>query len=327
MQKTDKIITFCLDWLQYSVAWPDHVKEWPEAPQLATAIMKTAVPHLPVQGLPPMRESGRKLFGMQGYSQTFDLLFATGHVNPDRRDMKLGVRMGGNDLNCWRELGGKDTRLIEFVRGAKASTSRVDIAFDLFGYGINPLRIYEDWKAGKVNGAFRKAKPYIAGEKLPDGTISESSTCYMGSRTSEVMLRIYEKGKEQGNDLDWQRVEIEIKGDKAKAALADMYAHGIGPVGAQMLREFVDMPYRFYRDILKQKVVELTLTERKQTDRQAWLSNVIMPLLAEEMSNAWGHDGAMLLQAELEQLVRGAWKSRADKLREEYAYTIKPIVR
>ncbi len=47
-----------------------------------------------------------------------------------------------------------------------------------------------------------------------------SSTCYIGSRSSLVFIRIYDKAKEQGlTSLDWYRAEIELKKDYIPQAI------------------------------------------------------------------------------------------------------------
>lgn len=40
-------------------------------------------------------------------------------------------------------------------------------------------------------------------------------TVYLGNRTSDVMLRIYDKQAEQGTDFPWVRWELELKGQRA----------------------------------------------------------------------------------------------------------------
>jgi hypothetical protein len=312
-------ITHNIDWLQYSVAWPDFVWQWPIEYKEATDIVRTAIPHLHVKGEPYSRPEGQHVGGMQGYTRTYDFGYASGHVDPNRRDMKIGVRMAGQDLGVWRDLGGDDRRLVGFVKGAKASTSRVDIAFDLFDYGINVPRIYDDWKAGKVEARCRKAKPYTEGEMQPNGKVTEATTVYFGSRTSEVMVRFYEKGKERGVDLDWTRVELEIKGDKAKVVMEDCARLGIDTVGKQMLREFFPkMPYKFWKQLLTGESVALTSVGRKMTEREAWIRNVVLPVLREEIANEWDSMTETGITREIEALIRQNWTTRATAIRKQY---------
>jgi hypothetical protein len=312
-------ITHNIDWLQYSVAWPDYVWEWPIEDSEARLILKTCVPHLHISGKPYERPDGDKVVGMQGYTRTYDCNYASAHVDPKRREMKVGVRMTGQDLGTFRDLGGNDERLINFVRGAKGSTSRVDIAFDLFDYGINVPRIYDDWRRGKVQARCRKARPLTEGTRNDKGEVSEATTVYFGSRTSETMVRIYEKGKEQGVDLDWTRFELEIKGDKAVAVMSDCARLGVGAVGKQLLREyFPSMPYRFWKPLTEGESVELTSVGRKCTEREAWIRNVVFPVLREEIAKEWDSMTETGITREIEALIREHWTTRAIAIRRQY---------
>jgi len=233
--------------------------------------------------------------------------------------MKIGTRFQGHDLALYRDLGGTDERLTGFVAGSKASTSRVDIAFDLFGFGINVPRLYTDWKGGKLKANCRKAKPYTEGVMNKDGSVTEATTVYFGSRESEVMVRVYEKGKEQGVSLDWTRFELEIKGDKAKVAMADMYRLGVGVVGKQMLRDYFSvMPYKFWKQLTQGESVALTSVGRKMTEREAWIRNVVFPVLREEIAKEWDSLTETGMTREIEGLIREHWTQRMIAVRKQY---------
>lgn len=318
IQKNPRI-THHIDWLQYSVDWPDFVWEWPLHPAEGRDIVRACIPHLPVLGVKIERPNDYKPFGMAGYSLIYDMLYCTAHVNPQRRDMKVGVRMTGKELGVWRDFGGDDKRLATFVRGVKGSTSRVDIAFDVWDYGVEPMQIYRDWKGGKVQSQGRKATPLTSGVMGADGKVSEATTVYFGSRTSETMIRVYEKGKEQQTDLDWVRFEIELKGDKAKVVMADIDRLGAGVVGKQILRDyFPKMPYKFWKQLTHGESVELTSVGRKATERQSWLLNVIFPLIAEEIANEWEGTTETGITRAVEALTREHWRTRAIAIQKQY---------
>lgn len=316
---TTKAITHNIDWLQYSVCWPDSVIDWPYEETEARAVLRSAVPYVHAGNEAIERAPSDKILGMQGYTRTYDFLYATAHVDPRRREQKIGVRMTGSELGMFRDMGGNDAKLADFIAGTQARTSRVDIAFDLFGYGIDPMRLYRDWKSGKLNGRFRKAVPMTEGVKMPDTSVAEASTVYFGSRQSELMVRVYEKGKEQHTELDWQRFEIEVKGDKAVAVMSDIHRLGAGTVGKQLLRDFFsDMPYKFWGDLTVGKSTELTSVGRKLTERQAWLRNIIFPLLREEIANEWDSLTETGITREIEALIREHWTTRAIAIRKQY---------
>lgn len=315
-------IRHSLDWLQYSLAWPDAVIEWPIDAQEETAVFRTCVPMLQTQGLPPIRSAKGKKLGMAGYTKTFDMLWATAHVNPNRRDQRIGVRATGQGLEVYRNLGGTDARLLQFINHNNGKASRIDIAFDLFNFGVDPLVIYRDWLSGKVKTRARTVQPMTKAIRAGDGTIETASTLYVGSRTSPVMVRIYEKGKQTGTGLDWLRVELEIKDTKAQQVVEVSETFGIDTIARTLLQEAMPvMPYKFWRALMKGESVAIEAVGRKKTERQVWLENIILPLLQNELDAEWESDEPTGLTQALEACIRGNWQRRAVELRRRFGLT------
>lgn len=312
-------ITHHIDWLQYSTDWPQFVWDWPIDDREARDIVRGAIPHIHLTGAPIERANSDKPYGMQGYTRTYDMGYASAHVDPNRREMKIGVRMTGQDLSAWRDFGGTDKMLVGFVKGAKGATSRVDIAFDLFNYGIGIMALYKAWKSGKIKCKARKVNPVTSAEMSENGEVVEASSLYFGSRTSELMVRFYDKGKEQHTDLDWTRVEIEVKGDKAKTVMEDMHRLGVDVVGKQLLRDYFSvMPYKFWKALVNGESVALTSVGRKMTEREAWIRNIVFPVLREEIEREWAGCIESGITREVEALVREHWMTRAQVLKKTY---------
>lgn len=312
-------IRHSIDWLQYTLAWPDSVQEWPIDNDEELAIFRTCVPMLQVEGLPPFRKEKNKALGMGGFTKTYNMLWCTAHVDPKRRHQKIGVRFTGANMEAYRNLGGTDLRLIEFIKHNNGKPTRIDIAFDMFNFGIDPLVVYRDWMAGKVKTRARTVKPFTKSVRAGDGTITSASTLYIGSRTSPVMVRIYEKGKETGTGLDWQRIELEIKDDKAAAVMNDIVRFGIEKVGTTLLAEAMPtMPYKFWRELMKGGSVALEAVGRKKTARQVWIENVILPMLQDELNAEWEADEPTGVTQALEACIRTNWQRRAIELRRQF---------
>jgi hypothetical protein len=62
-------------------------------------------------------------------------------------------------------------------------------------------------------------------------------TFYLGSRSSEKMVRVYDKGKEQGVPQDWLRIEMEFKGESASRA-ADAAQYNVSNLIAPLAKFF-----------------------------------------------------------------------------------------
>ena len=99
--------------------------------------------------------------------------------------------------------------LSSLIGAADGRLSRVDLAADDF-QGHYPLA----WVISQYdNGAFESRGQNPKAKHINDYGSGEGSTFYVGRRTSEKMLRCYEKGKELGDpDSPWVRYEVQFKG-------------------------------------------------------------------------------------------------------------------
>lgn len=316
---TEKI--YCsIDWLEYTVAWPNHVTEWPILTTQEEAIFKTCFPFRPNNtGHEMEREKGDPTAKMHGYSKVRDYGYCSVNVNPNLRSQKIGVRYNGDGLRYWRSLGESTDELFAFVKSSGATATRIDIAFDLIDYGILPAKVYEHWKAGKLRTTARTAIPLTKGQWI-NGVLTEATTLYIGSRESEVMIRLYEKGKQMGTSDDWVRLEIEIKGDKAKSIVPEIVRIGQAKVGQQILRDFILTAdrYKFLRDLLDSEDFELPKVERGETDTDAWLRNVVMPIIERRMQLELETPTAYCIQRDMEALISKSWQRRAEVIKAQY---------
>lgn len=104
--------------------------------------------------------------------------------------------------------------------------TRFDLAIDDIGTAFFSLpELSSILSSGNYVSKFRKWKELI---KYQDGNKYCGYTIYLGSRSSDVMLRVYDKQLEQNEKLlacgerpieqTWVRWELELKGERAKAA-------------------------------------------------------------------------------------------------------------
>lgn len=314
-------IKHSIDWFQYSVKWPDAIWQWPLERSEAYPIVKTAVPFIDASGWKPEGDDEHRILPMAGYPSTYDLLYASAHVDPNRPEQKIGVRMTGSNIGAYRSLGGTEGRLLAFYDKVGGKASRIDLAFDLFGYKVDLMRVYKDWKDGKVKSTCRTVQPFTKATRDNAGKVTEATTLYFGSRTSELMVRMYDKGAEQNVDLDWLRVELEIKGDKAPVVATDCGRLGVAAVGKALLRAFITKaPYKFWRELIEGESVELTPVERKMTAHDAWLLNVILPMIQQDIRQEWEGDHDRGITRNVEALIRENWTRRMMCLRDQYEY-------
>lgn len=196
--------------------------------------------------------------------------------NSDRPEMGLHIIFGGTALGslytcCGVEWG-------EILVGAKecgGRITRLDLAKDARMEMVNMEKIWNSLEAGSYKGTARKIAQMRG--------LNAGHTIYIGSRTSERFIRLYDKAAEQGiPSLDWKRLEIELKGQAARAIASrlcsgaalstcfDMVAHD--------MMEFNDEPDwdKFFPD----GEVEYDLPKReKVTDREKWIRDQVTPAI------------------------------------------------
>lgn len=104
--------------------------------------------------------------------------------------------------------------LFRLERSDKINITRLDLALDTDIKLIDKIRANIDSK--KYISKSRSIS-YIC-KSGKDSTRTE--TIYIGSRSSELMIRIYDKAVEQGiEEIDWERWEIVLKKDKIREAI------------------------------------------------------------------------------------------------------------
>lgn len=115
--------------------------------------------------------------------------------------------------------------------------SRLDLAVDDMGsqyYTIEDVvQVLQD---GRCVSKFRRwrnlSESYIDGCKV-------GHTVYLGSRRSDIMLRVYDKGLERGGIGPWVRWELELKDSRACAAVRSLLAsEDIGGVCVGILSNY-----------------------------------------------------------------------------------------
>lgn len=147
--------------------------------------------------------------------------------------------------------------------------TRVDVAFDFLNCDESAANLYALYDASESDG--RKLKTQVIFGPTGD-------TFYLGSRSSDRMVRTYDKGRQQGLDATWTRIELELKGDLAASnglavaldsrIAARMIVDAYGETGSELLSVLAD-----YADGIG---TELVKPPRVQSDRVRWLRTQVL---------------------------------------------------
>lgn len=153
------------------------------------------------------------------------------------------VELTGDGCRLYETSSGSDhaerwSLLASLLGLCDARLTRVDLAADDL-LGQYPIQ----WALDRYNeGAFDKRGQRPKGRYIDDMGNKTGKTLYVGVRSSENQLRVYEKGREQGDtESPWVRYEGEFHASNRRELPLDMLTDGAPYlVGAYPVLDFVD---------------------------------------------------------------------------------------
>lgn len=172
--------------------------------------------------------------GAHGYQDRLYYQSISIHYN-GRADMGIWIEMSGQGCRAFESYGNGDYNSIFNLIHAntdskKMNLTRLDIAYDDHDGILDILTVADDTL--KQN--------YISKSTEWDVNYSSKGTCiYIGSPTSLVRIRIYDKARERGytNGTIWNRVELQLRDERAK--LYTMLYGGVGQNFCSVLHNYL----------------------------------------------------------------------------------------
>lgn len=145
--------------------------------------------------------------------------------------------------------------------------TRIDVAADFMNTGIKPDFLHF------LYSSYHPRAPRNSTLIVGKG----GSTFYLGSRTSDRMLRIYDKGAEQQTEEDWLRVEGEYKGELAMKVAREVLLD-VRRI-AEDFRRTIDLPMcslSVLLEMLNETALD-RMTGKKKTEpnRVIWLNTQV----------------------------------------------------
>lgn len=190
--------------------------------------------------------------------------------NPERPEMGVHIQWnGGACAKCPIDL----ISLIEALHKAKFQFTRIDMAIDVRGFNLRPQQATEEIERGRCKTLARKC-PYWGDPRNP------GYTQYVGKKTSEIYLKLYDKAAEMGVQQDYTRVELTVKAERAnKAASALVRDRDC----RRMVVAFVDFPSWDTWNSIMAVTPEKLPAERKTSQTKLWLLRSAASALAKQM--------------------------------------------
>jgi len=155
--------------------------------------------------------SFQEIKGAHGYRDRFYCDCISIHYN-GREDMGTWLEMSGKGCRVFEKFGNGDyDRLLGMcmIPDNKMNLTRLDIAFDDYDGLLDIDRICDDTKDGNVVTRFHETSWSVF-------YTGKGNSVLLGSRKSEILIRIYDKAAEQGiKDKHWIRTELQLRNDRA----------------------------------------------------------------------------------------------------------------
>lgn len=187
-----------------------------------------------------------------------------------------------------------------FLELYQAKITRADIAIDLIWSGLKVADFADEYKQ-EYGDDGRKAWSFIKGKS--------GDTCYIGSRTSERMLRFYDKAGQQNIPIDWLRVELECKGGVAHR-IVEVYLHDYRAVVSE-ITEFIGLPTSPLTGVLCKISAGITaervLKPAVVTDRVKWLSGQVLQSFTKLCLEDYQAASDVLLKYQQTWIASGLW--------------------
>jgi len=214
--------------------------------------------------------------------------------NSDRKEMGLHAVFSGSALrNLIERSGISPQTLLSEALHAGASITRLDLAKDAQDVPIDLDNIYQALKEGQNLGT---ARTYGKIESSAGGF-----TVYIGSRTSEKFIRIYNKAAEQNiQGVLWFRMEIETKGMVARAIASSLdrsrdWSSVFDTVAKTMVRFESSKDYEAFHS---SDSVEVGLPKiERHSDTEFWIASQVIPAVSRHYAENRSSDAVAKLLA------------------------------
>lgn len=187
-----------------------------------------------------------------------------------RPDMGLHIQWDGSSLD---RLSIPVLSLVDFLLSAGAKFTRIDLAVDAQNYGLRPEDATNEIREKRFKCRCKKTPAWF------DPTFG-GWTQYLGTKASEIHIRVYDKAAELGIDGDYTRVELVVKGKRAQKA-AQAIVQGID--FRSLVAGYVQFPeWKEWREVMAADAVALP-AEKKETATDLWLLNQCAKTLARRL--------------------------------------------
>lgn len=263
------MITIHLDWLRFTVPYPDNMLE-------ERALTRARYP------LPAFDYTGEIFTPGQGYNRGRKLNAGSITWHAEHKEQGIGVMHTGTELQELRKTGLSEDAYLKWIATKGGKVSTMDACINVHDERADPADLIRARDDGTLQTRARMIGLYSGSTKVGEKWLP-SDTVYIGSPKSAVQVTIYNKAAEQKTDGDWIRIEITWRGKHAQAAHNAMLLSGIGPVTRAAIHHQIALSSSWWQSAMHGDT-SLPATVQKNTGgRSKWLKESVLPALEKEI--------------------------------------------
>ena len=255
-------IHHCIDWLAYTVPY-EIGYEAAFFPHEALALTGEVLPH-----------------NIQGYDTRLALTQGSVSLHSRYPQHKICVQFTGTDLYWLGKGGVNPLALLHYVPAVGGHMTRLDFAVDYFGPSF-PLELREAWEAGSLKTPAHACETRSKAKR--NKRQEPANSTYIGSHTSERMLRCYDKAAQMNAQGPWTRIELVSKKGYSNRLGEAMIAQGIGAAGKQAIRNFIHCEVEWFNRAVTGPSVYIAAEPAQQHDTKRWLLEDVLPIFVKEV--------------------------------------------
>jgi len=198
--------------------------------------------------------------------------------NPQRDDMGVHIMYGGRVINKYlaNQIGARAILAHHAKYGDICK--RIDLAIDLRDTPLNIKTLFKQMSDGTAQ---TRVKTY----NLITGNTGD--TLYIGSRTSELFMRVYDKGMQMETADNWKRIELEIKGSRAIVVAREFGSRddrGVFEMTKRLIAGMAQFDDATWRDVVGDLALRLGKAQDNEPDTAGWLLGQVAPAMAKYMN-------------------------------------------
>ncbi len=261
-------VRISLDWLRYTMPMQERMTA---RESLLQALPRDNRIHL----------TGEKLSNARGYDSCMGLTIGRIHWHSERPEQQISVEFSGSDCNKLHVMGLDFANLWEYIEHRGGHITTLHFALDLHNLKADHKEVETALQAGEAKTRARAVYTYAGGNI---GKGRQEGTTYVGKSASERQLRVYNKAAEQGVKADWTRIELVVKGKRARAMLEALQRYAWDTVGRSAIAEFVQWETcDWWQAGVTGEVIAMPVIGREETNTVKWLLEAVLPTLIREV--------------------------------------------